>query len=155
MKCAVFTGVHIFCSCDLNHVFDPWSLCLIFRVLKKFIWQFLLIFLSASPSSVFLPQTTGQESGVEVLRQGIATVFGKLGVWEDAGLKSPRVWMPVSSLEQSREGGSKVKRPWVLQSISWFSQPLEGDVFISSSCRHSQVGKARVSPCELNKGTLV
>ena len=23
MKCAVFTGVHIFCSCDLNHVFDP------------------------------------------------------------------------------------------------------------------------------------
>ena len=50
----------------------------------------------------------------KVLRQGIATLFGKPADREDGGLGSPKshligVWMPVSFIEQRGGGGEEVK----------------------------------------------
>ena len=53
------------------------------------------------------------KSGDEVLRQGTATLFGKLDRG-DGGIMSPKnhlmgVWMPVSFIEQRGGGGEEVK----------------------------------------------
>ena len=51
----------------------------------------------------------------EVLRQGIATLFGKLADWEEGRLMSQNnhiigVWVPFFfSLEKRRKGGEEVK----------------------------------------------
>ena len=94
-----------------------------------------------------------------MLRQGIAALFGKPG----GGLKSySAILLGLDARffyrsERGRRGGSKVKWPQVLQNI-WFGRPRLEDVGMCSSLPsrgHSQVGRVRRSPCELNKDTLV
>ena len=92
------------------------------------------------------------ESGDEVLRQGIMTLFGKLADWEDGRVVSPKkasYWSLDTSFfyrtERERRWGNKVKRPFILQN-------RRGCVHLFFS--HSQVGRVRLSPCELNKATL-
>ena len=63
--------------------------------------------------------------------------------------------MPVTIIEQSRGGGEEMKRPFVLQSVSWLGQHQRQNMLISSFLQPFKVDRGRMSPCELNKGTLV
>jgi len=45
--------------------------------------------------------------------------------------------------------------PLALQNISWINQQWGGAGITFFSCNLSQVGRVKMSPCELNKGTLV
>ena len=91
--------------------------------------------MSLSPSSVWSPHDRPV-----IGRQGITTLFRKLGIQEDNNVLENHligVWMPVSFIEQ-RGGGSKIKRPLSLAEyllawpasgqgcVSFFLQPVTG-----------------------------
>ena len=89
----------------------------------------------------------------------MATVLGKLAIFSDSRLVSQNnhligIWMPVSIIEQRGCGGSKVKRPLILQIYPGMNgQPQGGDVFIFSFLQPSTGGQDQ--DIFLNKGTLV
>lgn len=98
-RSVLFLSFQIFCSCDLNHVFDPCRPLFNFQCSEKVHLTISADFPVTKSKLSLLATKQARESGVEVLRQGIATVFGKLDVCEDTGLK---VWMPVFEQRRGR-----------------------------------------------------
>ena len=65
--------------------------------------------------------------------------------------------MPVSFTEQRGGGGEEVKQKGhkSCKTSPGLASLGEGMCEFLLSCSHSQVGRVRMFPCELNKGTLV
>ena len=87
------------------------------------------------------------------------TLFREPADQEDGRLKSQnnhlvRTWMSGSFMDQDVERwGNKVKRPF--NSCKYLASRRQQAVLVSFLYCHSQVGRVPLSPCELNKDTLV
>ena len=95
-------------------------------------------------------------------RQGVeARKLGHPGRWCTSVLEYHLVWiwMLVCFIEQIGVGGESIKQKGVSLVEYLLAWPVLGrgcdNIFFFLFCIHSQMGSVRMSPCELNKGTLV